>query len=83
MKPVNVIDRLEYLAESFDIFEKICTLRTMAKFKALESEGYLPSFVKNITTFDSEVIAIVSNKTTTPTVRHQLKLVYRQKYLLT
>jgi hypothetical protein len=37
----------------------------MAKFKALESEGYLPSFVKNITTFDSEVIAIVSNKTTT------------------
>jgi hypothetical protein len=25
MKPVNVIDRLEYLAESFDIFEKIQT----------------------------------------------------------
>jgi hypothetical protein len=39
MKPVNVIDRLEYLAESFDIFEKIRTLTLpMAKFKALESE---------------------------------------------
>jgi hypothetical protein len=55
MKPVNVIDRLEY-PESFDIFEKIQTLISpMAKFKAL-SLGYLPSFVKNITTFDSEVI---------------------------
>jgi hypothetical protein len=36
MKPVNVIDRLEYLAESFDIFEKDSdTVLYMAKFKAL------------------------------------------------
>jgi hypothetical protein len=64
MKPVNVIDRLEYLAESFDIFEKIQTLSLWLNLKPWSLKVIYHHSLK-ITTFDSEVIAIVSNKTTT------------------
>ena len=59
MKKINIVDRLTFLAEKFDVFEPDEDNTFDSKLKSLTDDGYN---VKEVNSPNGEIIAIISSK---------------------
>lgn len=59
MKKINIVDRLTFLAEKFDVFEPDEDNTFDSKLKSLVDDGY---DIKEVNSPNGEIIAIISNK---------------------